>query len=211
MYIIKSTLFVQGKLIIKLSSLETGEDFTLTVAKEFLPPFVSSDTENKTIDEEEFEALFEMSELTNAAEKALNALSYGPLSKKALVLKLVAKYKIDKEYALAAADYAEKHRYIDEVEQAKRIANLSVRNKKYGKRKVIAYLVSKGYGKETAVQAADSVSDREYEDAAYISLLKKIKTFPETKEEKYKPANALVRQGHSKNHIEKAFERLLDR
>lgn len=210
MYLIKSTIFLQGKLIIKLTSLESGEDFTLSVAKEFLPPFVSADTANKEIDDEEFEALFEMSELTRAAEKALNALSYGALSKKALVMKLVAKYKIDKEYAEAAADYAEKHRYIDEAEQAERIAKLSVRNKRYGKRKVMAYLVSKGYGKETAQKAADSVAEEEYEEAAFSSLFKKAKSYPETKEEKYKLINALLRQGHGKSHIEKAFERLSD-
>ncbi len=208
MYLIKNALAVQGRIIIKICELETGEDVTLAVGKEFLPPFVSPDTKDKTIDCEEFDALYEMSLVTEAVLKALNALSYGNLSRRALVSKLTAKYRIEKEYAEAAADYAVRHRYIDEASQAQRIAQLCVKTKKQGKKKAAAYLMSKGYGSETVKEAVNSVDESDYEEAAYHSLLKKTKTPPETKEEKYKLANTLARQGHSKSHIEKAFERL---
>lgn len=211
MYIVKSVLALQGKLMIKLMQSESEEELTVTVAKEFLPSFLSADTKELPIDEEKLILLRQRALLTEAVQKALNALSYGPLSKQALVMKLVTKYKLGKAYARAAADYAEKHGYIDEVDQAMRIAELCVKSKKYGKRKIAAYLTAKGYCRQAVAEALDSVDEGELEEAAYGALIKKTKEYPITKEEKYKLTALLSRQGHSKVHIEKAFERLYDR
>ncbi len=210
MYTVKECSAFRGKILFKIINGETGEKLSLTVGKEYLPPFVNADSEGKTLDEEQFSSLYEMSLVTEAVSKALNALSYGNLSRKGLILKLTSKYRIEKEYAEAAADYAVRHRYVDEYSQAAHIASQCVKTKKYGKRKVAAYLISKGYEKDPVTEAVNSVSAEDYEKAAYVSLSKKAKIFPKTKEEKMKLAAALMRQGHTKSHVEKAFEILTE-
>lgn len=208
MYEIYEVFAMQGKITFKILDLETGEKESLTVGKEFLPPFVSPDSQGHVLDGDEYDALFEMSLVTNAVSKALSALSYGNLSRRALIFKLTSKHKLEREYAEAAADYAVRHRYIDEESQAVRIAHQCVRIKKQGKRKAAAYLMSKGYEKETVTKAVCSVDEAEYENAALCALLKKTDRLPDSKEERLKLINALLRQGHSKSHVEKAFRSL---
>ncbi len=210
MYTITACSAAQGRITFKIRNNETGDKITLTVGKEFLPPFANADSGGKELLEEEFSALYEMSLVTEAASKALNVLSYGNVSKRGLIFKLTSKYKTPKEYAEAAADYAVRHRYIDEMSQAAHIAEKCVRVKKQGKRKIAAYLISKGYEKEAVNEAINSVKDSDYEDAAVCAILKKAKTMPETREEKMKLAASLMRQGHTKAHIEKAFEALAE-
>ncbi|MBE6562437.1 MAG: hypothetical protein E7660_01735 [Ruminococcaceae bacterium] len=210
MYTITACSAAQGRITFKIRNDETGDKLTLTVGKEFLPPFAGADSEGKELLEEEFSTLYEMSLVTEAASKALSVLSYGNVSRKGLIFKLTSKYKIEKEYAEAAADYAVRHRYIDEKSQAAHIADKCVKIKKQGKRKIAAYLISKGYEKEAVNEAINSVSDSDYEAAAVSALFKKTRTMPETREEKMKLAASLMRQGHTKAHIEKAFEALAD-
>lgn len=210
MYTITACSEAQGRITFKIKNNETGDKLALTVGKEFLPPFANTDSAGKELLEEEFSALYEMSLVTEAAAKALNVLSYGNVSRKGLIFKLTSKYKIEKEYAEAAADYAVRHRYIDENSQAAHIADKCVKIKKQGKRKIAAYLISKGYEKEAVNEAINSVSSSDYENAATCALLKKAKTMPETREEKMKLIASLMRQGHTKAHIEKAFEALAD-
>ena len=79
-----------------------------------------------------------------AKERAARILAYAPCSAGALVKKLRAK-GYDLETAEAAVAYMMKKGYLNEEEQAYRLAVLAVGGKYWGRRRVIAYLRSKGY------------------------------------------------------------------
>ena len=158
------------------------------VAKEFFKPLTLS--EGDAVGDGELKSLREATVLTAACRKALDALSHSDISRPALEDRLVIKYKFDRETAKAAADYAVRRGFLDEERQAQDIARRAVTSKNHGRRLVVAELISKGYPKDVAARAADSVTDEEYDAALRRALAKKTG-------ESQKIIASLVRLGHS--------------
>lgn len=184
----------------------TGEVKSFTLAKEFAQGLTFS--KDAEIDDETMADIKERAALTYAVMKALDALSYSNLSRFALVMKLMKKYKIKREHAEAAADYAVSNGYIDETAQAAREAELSVRTKGRGRRRIAADLAAKGYPREAIDEALDSVPPSEYYGALVSALRKKVKNKPRDREGFMKIAAAAARLGHSRSDIERAIEEL---
>ena len=205
-YLIKEITPFSGKYIVKASELSTGESRTWLVAREFSENVVLS--EGEVISDEAACELSDAERLTEAASKALDALSYSTLSRSALVSKLRVKYGFEKEISERAAQYAVSKGYIDEAAQAELFASRAVRTKKWGKRRIVAELCAKGYPKNTAERAACTVSDGEYLEALR-SLAGKKKTIAAKNAEQYrKTAASLLRLGHSPSDIKKVMAEL---
>ena len=205
MYRVADITSAGGKMIIKLEISDGySDEAVFTVGREFCPFEIEMGDE---ISEMEMSRLEEAHLITEAFEKALNALSYTPHSKVSLAGKLTTKYKIEKNYAETAASYCAVRGYIDEESQAKRIAENCQRSKNYGPRRIAAELISKGYEKKAVQSALDSISEGVH-DAAYRALLRKTKAYPVDRETGAKIKAALTRMGHSPSVIETAFETL---
>lgn len=204
MNVIKDVLTNQNLIFLKIEDDEGV--FKVTVAKEFAPPF--SLDKGRQIEEEELFELTEASKKTFAVLKALDALSYSNHSRQSLVSKLTAKYKIEKEYAVAAADYAVSKGYIDEVSQAKREAALAIKTKGRGKKRIALDLMAKGYSKDAVCEALDSFGKDEYYDALCTALKKKAKCPPRDKAEEMKIISAMERLGHGYCDVQRAIREL---
>ena len=96
------------------------------------------------LDEETGAALAEAEGRMKATEKAVSLLSYGDNSARSLCRKLRAK-GYDRETAEAAVARMMQKGYIREEEQARRLAVACATRKLWGKRRILAYLMGKGY------------------------------------------------------------------
>lgn len=206
MYKIIEATYNQSIIFLKIQG--DGEPFRLAVAKEFSAGLNLE--KGMTFDEDVLGNLTERAQLTHAVMKALDAVSYSNMSRKSLVTKLRTKYKIEKDLAETAADYTVSHGYIDEVSQAAREADIMVRTKARGKRRIVADLASKGYSREAVDKAVEELDERLIYTALVAALRKKVKAKPEDKKEYMKIASWALRQGHSKGDIDRALGRVID-
>ncbi len=158
----------------------------------------------KVISDEKFEELYEKSFLALAIAAAEKIVSMGSYSKKQLIAKLLQK-KTDREYAAKAALIMEERGYIDEDSQAERLALAFCRRKYWGKKRIIASLLEKGYEKQAVIRAADLVPREEYAVALQTIIERKYPTPPEDKREKDRRIAALIRLGFSLSEITEAF------
>ncbi|MBQ7670737.1 MAG: RecX family transcriptional regulator [Clostridia bacterium] len=200
-YRVKEVAPLAGQLSVTVESAD-GMTEKYSVAKEFFKPLGIEDGD--LIGDEELFALSHASDLTAAVSKALDALSYSSMSRRALTDKLRFKYKFSRSLAEDAADYVVKRHYIDETSQAKRIADVAVRTKFWGRRRISAYLVSKGYPANVADDAARSVKGEEYR-AALLKVIDK-KAGGSLDEAEYKKlVSALIRLGHDPSDVRTAL------
>ena len=206
MYRIKSIQKTGGLFVVKVCGEgdEAGLEEKRLIAKEFFLPLGFA--EGDLVDGEGVESLAAAEETTAAVSKALDVLSYSNVSRRALVEKLRFKYKIGKDSAERAADYAVRRGFLDEAAQARRIAENAVHSKLWGKRRIVSDLYAKGYPKEVAEEAAVGISNGSYRDALNKLISKKVKTAPENGAEYNKIISSLIRLGHSPSAIKEALE-----
>ncbi len=131
-----------------------------------------------------------------AIYKAADMLAAGDYSVARLQKKLCDK-GIDKETALAAAQYMEEKGYIREAEQAANLARYLAETKLRGKKRIYAELSQKGYGKFAVKHAIESISDEEFYDFLTEHIKRKYKAPATDRKETEKRIAALVRQGFS--------------
>lgn len=188
---------------LKVISSDTGETERFTVAKEFFKlPFA------KELDEAEYSILKEASKKTAAVKTALDIISRSANSRSNLEKKLRFDYGMEREDAVFAADYVVKRGYLDEVSQAEREAWRSL-CKGRGKTRIVADLCMKGYLRDVAENAADSIDDSEYFAALEKLIEKKTARKPLSPEKKKKLTAALLRAGHRLPDIKKAYCHLI--
>lgn len=128
------------------------------------------------IDEETLTVLAEAEGRRKACARAVSILSYGACSANSLYQKLRAK-GYDRESAEAAVAQMLARGYINEQEQAERLAVLAVRQKCWGRRRVLSHLTSKGYGAalaRRAVEHAEEEGDIDFAEAAHRLLEKRL-------------------------------------
>ena len=182
---------------------EAGSEDRYRIAKEFFLPLGFK--EGDLIGDEDVESLSSAEDTTAAVSKALDVLSYSNASRRALVEKLRFKYKVGKEAAENAADYAARRGFLDESAQARRIAENAVQSKLWGKRRIASDLFAKGYPKEVAEEAARGIPDESYGEALNKLISKKVKTAPKDGAEYNKLITSLIRLGHSPSAIKEAL------
>ncbi|MBE6587755.1 MAG: hypothetical protein E7647_04995 [Ruminococcaceae bacterium] len=160
--------------------------------------------EGKVISDECFEEIYELSGIAEAQKKAEWILSGGDHSKKQLVLKLV-RADIDRRYAEKAALLMEERGFIDEYSQAERIAKGYCRRKYWGKKRITAELMAKGYERDAVFAAVAFITPEEYKSSLLTVIERKYPTPPEDKREKDRRIAALIRLGYSISEISEAF------
>lgn len=119
------------------------------------------------LDEETLALLAEAEGRAEAESRAVRILSYGACSASALVRKLRQK-GYSRESSEAAVARMMQKGYLNEEEQAYRLATLAVKSKCWGRRRVLAYLASRGYPQSlsrTAIAKAEEEGDIDFAEA----------------------------------------------
>ena len=203
MYRITKTEISGGLVIATVEDEDTLFTEKLSVAKEFFAPL--SLAEGDRVGDAEYDGLRRAASLSAAYAKALDALSYSSMSRRALSDKLRLKYKFDRETAEEAAEYVARRGFLNEASQAERAAENAARTKLWGRRRIVSKLCSKGYPRECAEEAADAVGKDVYRAALMKLIDKKAKSAPESREEYSKLIAALIRYGHGADEIKRAL------
>ena len=103
------------------------------------------------------------------------------------------------EYAVAVL---KKHGYLDEDEICVRVAELQLRSKHYGRRRILTYLLSHGYKSEAAEAAVNSIPDEDYRDALAYNIKKKFPNISDVdRQTQQKAIASLMRLGFSAGEI----------
>ena len=203
-YVVKKTGEGSFGALCTVESLESGQSFDLMLRiSDFWDAHLSV---GKTLTDSKFEELYEKSGVAKALSLAEGIVSRGSISKKALVQKL-KRLETDKNHAEKAALIMEERGYIDEDSQAERMALAFCRRKYWGKRRIIAALLEKGYERDSAFRGADLVPTEEYTAALDAVIERKFPDIPEDKREKDKRIASLLRMGFSLSEISDAFKR----
>jgi len=125
----------------------------------------------------------------------------------------VARRLKQKGFSTEATEYAvavlKKHGYLDEDEICVRVAELQLRSKHYGRRRILTYLLSHGYKSEAAEAAVDSIPDEDYADALWYNIKKKFPNISEMdRAEQQKAIASLMRLGFSAGEIFDAIKEM---
>lgn len=150
--------------------------------------------EGDEITEEEACALEAEAQFCRAAARAIKILSYSSHSKSALVRKLCG-YGFDKETAVRAADDAEEKGELDESRQAEHLTDYYLRHKYWGKKRIAAELISRGYTKVAILSAISGVDESRFSEN--LARLISKKPVPDTKPERDRYISSLSRMGYS--------------
>ncbi len=109
---------------------------------------------------------------------------------------------IGDEAADWAAKMLEKNGYLNEDDSCERIAESAVHTKHYGRRRVLDYLLSHGYGRDAATRAVDGIDSEEYRAALMYNISHK---YPHAADcdikERQKIVASLMRLGFSGGEI----------
>lgn len=159
-----------------------------------------------TVSEERFEELYEISSVAAAVIKAENMLSTGDYSRQRLISKLTHS-NIDKSHAAAAADIMAEKGYINEEEQTKKAAAYYCTKKNWGKKRIAAELLSKGYCKQAVFDAVNSVSPEKYSQALENLVIKKFSEPCTDRKELDRRIASLSRMGFSYSEITAALKK----
>lgn len=159
--------------------------------------------EGDTLSEEDISALEEEASFCRAAARSVKILSYSSHSKIALIRKL-CQYGFDKETAIRAADNAEARGNLNEKRQAEHLTDYYLRHKYWGKKRIAAELMSKGYGKDAVIGAISGVDESRFEENLHRLISRK--AVPEDKHERDRYISALVRMGYSISEILRAIK-----
>ena len=161
------------------------------------------------IDEATFDEISEASELCLAVRRGMSILGYGASSKKELAKKLVLR-GVAREMANGAAEMLERMGYVDENEDAARLAERSLK-KYWGIRRISSELMSKGYGDSAVRYALDTLRDVDFSMLCKEYIDKKYRALPDTPDGRKKLFSALMRMGYTSSEIREAFRAFGDR
>lgn len=159
--------------------------------------------EGAILSEEEFSVLETEADFCRAAARAVKILSYSSHSKAALVRKLRG-FGFDGEVAVRAADAVTEKGLLDELHQAEHLTDYYLRHKYWGKKRIAAELMSRGYGKDAIVGALSQVDEDRF--AENLARLVAKKPVPEEKQARDKYVSALVRMGYTLPEILRAIK-----
>lgn len=160
-------------------------------------------SEGDTLTEEEFSALETEASFCRAAARAVKILSYSSHSKSALVRKL-CQYGFERDVAVRAADLSIEKGQLDEKRQAEHLTDYYLRHKYWGKKRIAAELMSRGYGKDAIVDALSQVDEDRF--AENLARLIARKAVPEDRHERDRYISALSRMGYSLPEILRAIK-----
>lgn len=155
------------------------------------------------ISPEEAEFLRGEAEFLRASARTLKILSYSSHSKAALVRKL-CRYGFGRETAVRAADGAESDGVLDERRQAAHLCDYYIRHKYWGKKRIAAELMSRGYGKEAVLHALSTADAERF--SRNLARLIENKPLPDDKAGRDRYIASLARMGYSVQEILRAID-----
>ncbi len=178
------------RLLLKLSTPEGAE--TLLVSADGYRELGLS---RGKLSEEQYRGLRRISDHEAALSRGLSILGYGANSKNQLVTKLT-RGGISRSEASAVAEELQRRGYLNEGEDARRIAEGLVR-KLYGPKRVISALRSKGYSDSAIVSAVEWLDGVDTRENCLIAARKRIKNPPTNRAEAQKAIAKLVALGYN--------------
>ncbi len=146
------------------------------------------------------------SAICEAYTVALNILSFGANTAYTLKQKLRRRGFADSVSTEVVAILASKG-YINENREIEREVERSLR-KKWGMRRIMAHLHSKGYDEEALAHIDDELSEYDFSEACYDLLLSKYDEFPSDPNEVRKVIASLVRYGYTMSEIQEAISKM---
>lgn len=161
-------------------------------------------SEGDVLSEAKYETFQQTVVTSRAVARAMGILASSDHSRGKLIHRLM-KYGFDRDTASAAADYAVDHGYIKEGEQTLRIASFYAKTKHWGKKRIAAELIGRGYCKDAVVTAVESVSDEDYFSALMTLVERKYPDKTEDSHEYQLRVAALSRMGYNMSEIRRAF------
>lgn len=160
------------------------------------------------VSRELYAELTEDSELDGAMRKGLAILGYGSNSKARLEEKLT-RHGYSRDTAHRAVLELEGRGYIDEEKDALRLCD-SMISKKYGPRKILMSLRTRGYGREVLQKADEFLGEIDFTEVCAALIKVKVKKIPENREEMKKLLAKLTALGYNVGEVRKALELLRD-
>jgi SOS response regulatory protein OraA/RecX len=155
------------------------------------------------IDCEVFDALVSRSELCAAYLRGVAVLGYGAHSKKELARKLCQK-GVTREMANGAAEMLERAGYINESDDAARLAERATK-KYWGRRRISSELYARGYDADAVSSALETLEDVDFSRLCEEYIRKKYKEIPDDQNSRKKLFSALLRMGYTSSEIKEAF------
>lgn len=157
--------------------------------------------EGDEITSEDADLLEEEAQFCRAYAAALRIFSHSAQSRSVLIRKL-CHLNFSKEIAERVADQAEAAGILDEEREASHKADYYIRHKYWGKKRIAAELMSKGFKKTAVLSAVGSIDDEVFSEN--LSRLIQKKPIPKDKPARDKYITALCRMGYSLPEILKA-------
>ena len=155
---------------------------------------------------ETFDAVALAADRYTALKAGLSVLSYGAYSRKELCRKLIQR-GIPRQIASDTADTLSELGYIDEDADAFREAQRSV-SKLWGKKRIYAHLLQKGYSDEAARRAIYALEDEgvDFSELCADRLRQMGRDIPRDPREKQRLTASLMRYGFSMTEIKAAMK-----
>ena len=190
------------RLLLKLST-PSGEE-TLSVSADGYRELGLARGE---ISEAQYRGLKRIGSHEAALSKGFSILGYGANSKNQLVTKL-SRGGISRSEATAVANELESRGYLNEEEDARRIAEGLVK-KLYGPKRIISALRSKGYSEDAVAAATEWLEELDTRERCRQAAAKKIKNPPTNRAEAQKAIAKLIALGYNVNDAKYALTALI--
>lgn len=173
----------------------------------FKPSFWKEEnlTKGDIIDEIRFDSLKKTADVCCAVARAESLLASSDYSRRRLINRLLH-YGHDQTSCENAADYMIEHKYINEPEQTLRITRFYCMRKHWGKKRIAAELMGRGYERKYIFEALDSLTPEEYHGSLVALIAEKYPAPPENRHENDLRIAALSRMGYSVDEILRGME-----
>ncbi len=197
------TALGNGNVIEVAVAINEGEHSERKYFKILSSDFASMHLAKGEISPELCDALEKAENRCEAYLRALNIISFGANTSRTLKIKLKRR-GIDEEAANEAVDMLRDKGYLNEEEDLRREIERCIR-KKWGSRRIIAHLHSKGYEDEIISSAEDFFLNEDFDELCFELLCDKCDEIPKDPKERQKLVAFLSRYGYSMSEIKFAF------
>lgn len=155
-------------------------------------------------DDEVMERLRAAAVFSRAIARAEGMLASSDYSRHRLISRLLH-YDLPRDICERTADYMVEHGYINEEEQTRRITKFFCIKKHWGKNRIAAELMGRGYDRKVIFASLSTVSDEEYFNSLMSYIEKKYPEPSKDRAEEQKRIAALSRLGYSISEIKRAL------
>ncbi len=162
-----------------------------------------------TVSEKRLDALRYTSEVSCATRRGEAMIASSDQSKKRLIMRLLGE-GYSREAAEDGAEMIEGLGLINEEMQCERLCREYVRYKNWGKKRIAAELLARGYEKSAAAYGLSFITENELGEALGRLIRQKYKAPPEDKKEQDKRVAALMRLGHSAGDIIRTLKEVFE-